>query len=174
MSIIDIGTGSGCIPIALKKQLPRASLTAVDTSPQALQTALANARLNNAEVEFKQLDFLDQNQWQQLGKFDIIVSNPPYIKKSEAASMRKNVLDYEPALALFVPNEDPLVFYRYLADFGLTHSKEQGMLFAEINEALGEEVVHLFQQKGYIHVELKKDMQGKDRMVKAMVPMRFS
>jgi release factor glutamine methyltransferase len=169
ISIIDIGTGSGCIPIALKKKLPNADITAIDVCSEALSIAVQNAVSNETEIEFKLVDFLDTGKWDELGKFDIIVSNPPYVKKSEAAAMKKGVLDFEPSLALFVPDEDALLFYKQLADFGLLHLKENGLLFMEINEVLGKEVIELFNQKGYSHVELKKDLQGKDRMVKAQI-----
>ena len=169
ISILDIGTGSGCIPVALKKKLPAADITAIDVCSEALSIAVENAVNNETEIDFKLLDFLDKGKWDELGKYDIIVSNPPYVKKSEVNAMRKSVLDYEPSLALFVPDEDALIFYKQIADFSLLHLKENGMLFMEINEALGNEVMDLFKQKGYSNVELKKDMQGKDRMVKAVL-----
>ena len=166
-SIIDIGTGSGCIPIALKKKLPKADVTAIDVCSEALNIAVENAVSNETEIDFKLLDFLDRNKWNELGQFDIIVSNPPYVKRSEAAVMRKVVLDYEPGLALFVPDDDALIFYKQIADFALTHLKPGGMVFMEINESLGNETVALLTEKGFTNVELKKDMQGKDRIVKA-------
>lgn len=168
-NIIDIGTGSGCIPIALKKKLPGAEVTAIDVCSEALSIAVENALNNETEIDFKLLDFLDNNKWNELGQFDIIVSNPPYVKKSEAKEMRKGVLDFEPSLALFVPDDDALIFYKQIADFALTHLKTGGTVFMEINEALGNDTVALFKQKGFTLVELKKDMQGKDRMVKAIL-----
>lgn len=166
-SIIDIGTGSGCIPIALKKKLPQAAITALDVCSEALSIAVENAVSNETEIDFKLLDFLDTSKRNELGQYDIIVSNPPYVKKSEATAMRKGVLDFEPSLALFVPDDDALIFYKQIADFALTHLKPGGMVFMEINEALGNDTVALFREKGYSHVELKKDMQGKDRMIRA-------
>ncbi|MBI1781794.1 MAG: peptide chain release factor N(5)-glutamine methyltransferase [Sphingobacteriales bacterium] len=169
LSIIDIGTGSGCIPIALKKKLPQAEITAIDVCSEALSIAVENAVSNETEIDFKLLDFLDRNKWNEPGQFDIIVSNPPYVKSSEANEMRRGVLDFEPSLALFVPDDDALIFYKQIADFALTHLKPCGMIFMEINEALGNETVALFKEKKITNVELKKDIQGKNRMVKAVL-----
>ena len=165
--ILDIGTGSGCIPIAIKRQIPQTSLTAIDISEGALQVAKMNSVTQNVLIDFQQLDLLDEATWQQLGHFDIIVSNPPYIRKSESLSMRKNVLNYEPHLALFVSDNDPLLFYKKIAAFGKTHLIHTGTIYVEINEELAQEVVTVFQKKGFSNVEIKKDMQGKDRMVSA-------
>ena len=164
-SILDIGTGSGCIPIALKKKLPLLSVTSIDVSKDALEVAQQNANTLQADISFLNIDFLDESNWNQLPVVDIIVSNPPYIKQSEQDSMAKNVLDFEPAIALFVPDEDALLFYRKIAVFGKKHLSKQGCIFLEINETLGKDVVELYENAGYI-VELKKDLQGKDRMVK--------
>jgi len=165
--IVDIGTGSGCIPIALKKRMPLHEVTALDVSDGALNVAKKNAATQNADVNFIQLNFLDESTWNTLGKFDAIVSNPPYIKLSEACAMNANVLQYEPHLALFVEDDDALLFYRKIAAFGKNHLEANGLIFLEINEALGKEVLQLFEQWGYA-TALKKDMQGKDRMVKAV------
>ncbi len=164
--LVDIGTGSGCIPISLKKQLPELAVSAIDVSEGALNVAIKNAMLQATQVYFLRLDFLDQQTWDQLGKFDIIVSNPPYIKASEAETMHQNVLEHEPHLALFVPDEDALLFYRKIAEFAKDHLTENGVIFLEINEALGEDVVKLYNNHGY-KTELRKDMQEKDRMLKA-------
>lgn len=164
-NVVDIGTGSGCIPISLKKMVPKLNVKAIDVSEGALNVAIKNAMLQATQVYFLRLDFLDQQNWDQLGKFDIIVSNPPYIKASEAEAMHQNVLEHEPHLALFVPDEDALLFYRKIAEFAKDHLTENGMIFLEINEALGEDVVKLYQNYGY-KTELRKDMQGKDRMLK--------
>ena len=164
--LVDIGTGSGCIPISLKKKLPQIAITSVDVSGEALQVAKQNAETLNTDINFLQLDFLDESNWDRLPVYDIIVSNPPYIKQSEKSSMLPNVLKYEPALALFVPDEDALLFYRKIAAFGQSHLSAHGMIFLEINETLGNEVVSLFETFGY-ETELRKDMQGRDRMVKA-------
>lgn len=170
-NLVDIGTGSGCIPICLKKKLPQLSVTAIDVSGDALQVARQNAETLTADINFLQLDFLNEANWDHLPVFDIIVSNPPYIKQSEEQSMSANVLAFEPSLALFVPDEDALLFYRKIAAFGKTHLSKHGMVFIEINEALGDEVKTLFELNGYTS-ELRKDMQGKDRMVKANLEIR--
>jgi len=164
-NIIDIGTGSGCIPITLKKKLPEAKVSAIDVCSEALFTATENAIALNAEVNFVLLDFLDEEKWKELGKYDIIVSNPPYVKQSEINTMHTRVKEFEPHLALFVPDEDALLFYKKLSDFVVKHLKPGGSLFVEINEALGEQAVSLF--PGFANIELRKDMQGKDRMIKA-------
>lgn len=165
-NILDIGTGSGCIPISLAKKLPHCSVTAIDVSEAALRVARKNATDLTAEVLFQQTDFLDESQWLHLPVVDLIVSNPPYIKVAEQETMARHVLDFEPSLALFVPDEDALLFYRKIAQFGKTHLREGGAVFVEINEALGKETVNLFEQLGYT-VMLRKDLQGKDRMIKA-------
>lgn len=166
LTILDIGTGSGCIPIALKKNLPETEVSAIDVCSDALYTATTNAVNNNTEINFQLLDFLDESKWSELSKYDIIVSNPPYIKKTEANTMSKHVLEFEPHKALFVPDEDALLFYRKIADFALQHLQPNGAVYVEINQQLGKETVDLFQQKGFT-VELKKDMSGNERMVKA-------
>jgi release factor glutamine methyltransferase len=166
-SIIDIGTGSGCIAITLKKKLPGVNVSAIDVCSEALFTATENAIALGAEVDFILVDFLNEEKWKDLGRFDLIVSNPPYIRQSEKQSMQERVKEFEPHLALFVPDSDSLVFYRKLADFSLQHLKEGGNLFVEINEAKGESVADLFKEKGFTNIELRKDMQGKERMIRA-------
>lgn len=168
-SILDIGTGSGCIAIALKKKIPQAKISAMDISSEALSAANENALALETEIEFILLDFLDEEKWNELGKYDVIVSNPPYVKQLEKETMHPRVTAHEPHLALFVPDNDALLFYRKLADFSLAHLSAGGNLFVEINESLGKEVAELFQKKGLRSVELKKDMQGKERMVKAVL-----
>lgn len=165
-SALDIGTGSGCIALALKKNLPSISMRATDASEGALEVAVTNALQQALQVYFIRNNFLDETGWSAFGRFDLIVSNPPYIKSSEAASMHKNVLEFEPHLALFVPDEDALVFYRKIAAFGKDHLEDRGAIYLEINEALGEAVCQLFEANGY-KTELRKDLQGKERMVKA-------
>jgi release factor glutamine methyltransferase len=167
-SILDIGTGSGCIPIALKKKIPKASVTAIDICSEALHIALENAVAFNTEIDFRLMDFLDEEKWNELGKFDIIVSNPPYVMQTEKVIMHPRVTVYEPPLALFVPDDDALIFYKKLVRFSLLHLNKNGKLFVEINESLGKDVVELFMKKGFTSIELKKDMQGKDRMVRAV------
>ena len=170
ISILDIGTGSGCIPVALKKHLPAASIDAIDISEKALEVAKKNAAAQSTNIHFYELDILNENLWQQLPKYDIIVSNPPYITKKEAATMHNNVLLHEPHTALFVPDENPLLFYEAIAQFGLQHVNNNGKLFFEINEVYGKEISEMLQAKGYENIELRKDMQGKERMIKANAP----
>jgi release factor glutamine methyltransferase len=167
--LLDIGTGSGCIPIALKKKITNTTVDAIDVSANALSVALRNAKTLNATINFYELDILKENSWQQFKSYNIIVSNPPYIKQSEAESMHQNVLQHEPHLALFVPDNDALLFYRKIADFALIHLQKNGLLFFEINEALGKEVIEMLANKGFQQIELRKDLQGKDRMVKAQL-----
>ena len=166
-SLIDIGTGSGCIPIALKKKLTSVEVHAVDISDSALTVAKRNAADQQAEINFHQLDIVDKTLWEQLPHFDIIVSNPPYVKQSEASSIQKNVLKYEPHIALFVEDEDALKFYKAISEFGLAHLNKNGKLFFEINEMMGKQVCELLTQYGYSNIQLKKDLQEKERMVKA-------
>ena len=168
-NIIDIGTGSGCIPITLKHQLPEANVSAIDVCSEALFTATENAIKLNTEVDFTLLDFLDEEKWNELPQYDIIVSNPPYVKQSEINTIHERVKEFEPHLALFVPDNDPILFYKKLSDFSMKHLNAGGKLFVEINEALGEAVSNLFRSAGFLNVDLKKDMQGKDRMVMASV-----
>ncbi len=162
----EVGSGSGCIPIALKKKLWDVSVCSLEVSIDALSVATKNAATLEVEIDFRNIDFLNEALWNDLPVFDCIVSNPPYIKQSENKLMARNVLDFEPAIALFVPDEDALLFYRKIALFAKSHLAENGMIFLEINEALGKEVVALYESFGYV-VELRKDLQGKDRMVKA-------
>ena len=160
MRVLDIGTGSGCIAIALKHRAPQWHVMGIDISSEALEVARDNAQRNGVEVEWQQLDILDKNletkdDWQ----WDIVVSNPPYICEKEKIDMESRVLDYEPHSALFVPDNDPLLFYRRIA------SLKAPMLFFEINEAYGREVCEMMREMGYMNVELKHDMYGKPRMV---------
>ena len=165
--ILDIGTGSGCIPITLNKHLPSAEVHAVDISAGALQVAQQNAATHHAGIIFHQLDILDASQWQQLPLFDMIVSNPPYVARSEMQQMQQHVLGFEPHLALFVPDHDALVFYHAIAQFAQTHLQPDGAIYVEINESLGEAVCRLFRESGFPGVMLRNDLQGKARMVKA-------
>ncbi len=167
LSILDIGSGSGCIPVSLKRSLRKADVWSCDSSEATLKVASQNAATLGAEVNFIQLDFLDEKSRKQLPLFDIIVSNPPYIPEKNKEQMQSNVLNYEPATALFVPDNDALVFYRAIADFGKTHMNPGGAIYTEIHEELGPEAVKVYESFGY-KTELKKDMQGKDRMVKAV------
>jgi release factor glutamine methyltransferase len=165
-SILDIGTGSGCIPISLKKKIPQSTIYACDVSAPALTVAAKNAVAQQTAINFIQADFLDAATWPSLPAVDIIVSNPPYIPHTDQHSMLPNVLAYEPHLALFVPDEDPLLFYAAIARFAQQHLLPGGSIFVEIHEDLGERTKTLFESKGFA-AEVKKDFQGKDRMVKA-------
>lgn len=161
-SILDIGTGSGCIAITLKKNLEQVEVSALDVSADALKVAGENAVLNKALINFIHSDILT---YSSPSKYDLIVSNPPYITENEKEEMHQNVLAYEPHLALFVSNENPLVFYKRIADFARVNLQPKGKLFFEINEYLGEETVQMLSAKGFTDIILKKDMQGKDRMI---------
>lgn len=167
VSVLEIGTGSGCIPISIKLKKPRTHVYALDVSADALHTAQQNAAKLNADVKFLHLDFLGRTNWERLPSCSVIVSNPPYVKESESAAMHERVKDHEPRTALFVPDEDALVFYTAIAAFGRQKLKPGGKIFTEINEALGLETCIVFQQAGYADVQLKKDLQGKDRFVVA-------
>jgi len=167
-SIIDIGTGSGCIAITLKKHLPNFDITGVDNSAGALQLAAENADLNKVNVKFKLLDFTDQKQVNKLPSFDVIVSNPPYVRLSEKKMMKRNVLDYEPQSALFVADEDPLVFYESIVAFASDHLKPGGKVYCELNQYLAQETAEVFYHAGFIQVEVLHDINGNERMLKAM------
>ncbi len=167
ISILDIGTGSGCIAISLKKTLPNTAVTAIDVSNETLNIAKQNAASINTEINFSELDFLNEDQWKALPLFDLIVSNPPYISIEEKAEMKKNVLDFEPHLALFTPDNDVLVFYRKIAAFATTHLNSKGKIYVEINETLGKETAEIFTSKGF-EPTIIKDLQGKDRMIMAV------
>lgn len=164
--IFDIGTGSGCISIALKKQLPQIEIYACDISRDALEVAQKNTATYQADIGLLHLNFLDPAQWIHLPAFDMIVSNPPYIPVKDKETMSQNVLQYEPHLALFVENNDPLVFYRTMADFAKDKMKAGGSIYAELHEENAVEVEQVFSQKGFGNIELKKDMQGKNRMIR--------
>lgn len=165
--VLDIGTGSGCIAIALARRLPGVQVEAWDVSEKALQIARHNALTNEAAVAFRLVDVLKEDG-NDGPLFDMIVSNPPYICEEEAEEMEANVLEHEPGLALFVPDSDPLLFYRRIAALGLRMLTEEGLLFFEINRRFGQETVLMLQGMGYREVELRKDLYGNDRMVKAI------
>ncbi|SEP41420.1 peptide chain release factor N(5)-glutamine methyltransferase [Mucilaginibacter sp. OK283] len=174
-SILDIGTGSGCIAISLKKNLPQAQVSAIDISEGALQTAKENADLNDVQVQFIQADILDAATTHHspltthhsplLTTHQIIVSNPPYVTLDDKKQMHTNVTDFEPHTALFVPEDDPLLFYRAIADFASGNLTVGGYLFFEINESLGKETVELLRDKHFTDIELRQDMSGRDRMI---------
>jgi release factor glutamine methyltransferase len=162
--ILDVGTGSGAIAIALARMVPGAAITAVDISAGALELAREDARQNGveADIDFIRLDILSDTPD---GRYDVVVSNPPYVRESERAAMRRNVLDYEPASALFVPDDDPLLFYRRIAALGRELLLPGGALYFEINEAFGQQTKQLLSDAGYIGVEIRQDIFGKDRIV---------
>ncbi len=164
INILDIGTGSGCIPIALKHKFPEANIHAVDVSSDAL--ALAKENAGEREIHFHELDMLEEKEWQQLDKFDYIISNPPYIPTEESDLMPAWVRLFEPLLALFVEDKDPLLFYKRIADFALVHLYPEGQLFFECNEFNAQEVADMLSQKGFENVEIRKDLNGKNRMLK--------
>ncbi|MDN3583276.1 peptide chain release factor N(5)-glutamine methyltransferase [Mucilaginibacter flavus] len=171
-AILDIGTGSGCIAISLKKNMPDARVSAIDISEGALQTAKENADLNMVDINFIHLDILNPSltiNHSPLTTYQIIVSNPPYVTLEDKKQMHSNVTDFEPHTALFVPEDDPLLFYRTIADFALVNLAKDGLLFFEINESLGTETVQLLRDKGFINIELRQDMSGRDRMIKAVL-----
>lgn len=167
ISLLDIGTGSGCIAIALAKNLPNASVYALDVSEKALEVAGVNAELNAVDVTLIQKDILSKNIALSQ-KFDVIVSNPPYVRVQEKSMMKPNVLNNEPHLALFVEDENPLQFYKVISEFAKIALKDNGILYFEINEFLGKDTVDLLKQNGYNNIELKQDIFGKDRMVKGI------
>lgn len=164
-SILDIGTGSGCIPITLKTHLSNTTISAIDVSEAALKVAAKNAELNNVIVNFIAQDILNSSKLPS--NFDIIISNPPYVRELEKVEIMNNVLDNEPHLALFVENENPLIFYNRIADLAKKHLNQNGQLFFEINQYLGQETVDLLQAKGFKNIQLKKDLIGNDRMILA-------
>lgn len=165
--ILDVGTGSGAIALALARELPGAAVTGLDISPGALELARENARTNGVEVNFQSLDILTQVPE---GQYDLIVSNPPYVRVCERSAMRRNVLDYEPEAALFVPDDDPLLFYRRIASLGRRLLVPGGALWFEINEAFGRETAELLAGMGYEDMALWRDLFGKERMVRAKNP----
>jgi len=166
-TILDLGTGSGCIAISLKKEIPHANVYAVDKSVQALNLAKKNAELNNVGVEFFAFDILNQESLAFMS-FDIMVSNPPYVTQEDKKVMAKNVLDYEPHLALFVPEDDPLIFYRRMVDLAEGHLVKGGKIFFEINESFAAEIRSLLMDRGFTSVEIRKDLNGRYRMAKGI------
>ena len=164
-TILDIGTGSGCIACTLAAELPEAQVTAWDISEAALSVARENAKRTNVHVSFEQVDAL--NIPLTPDKWDIIVSNPPYICKQERATMERHVLDYEPSLALFVPDDDPLLFYRAIADYARQSLTAGGSLFFEINPLYAEQLQSLLSSMSYHYIEVRDDQYGKPRMIKA-------
>ncbi len=165
--ILDIGTGSGCIAVTLAKMLNNAKVTALDVSANALKVAESNAVINKVSLQYIEGSIF--NTIKNLpNNLDIIVSNPPYVKSQEKKKMQRNVLDYEPHLALFVTNDDPLIFYKTISEFAKNNLKYGGALYVEINEYLANETIKLLKTQGFSNIELKQDIFGKDRMIKAV------
>ena len=165
-SILDIGTGSGCIAVSLASKLPKSSVSAWDISAEALAVATENSKANGYAVTFKQVDILAYEPTNE--QFDIIVSNPPYIKEVEKEDMEANVLHWEPHTALFVPDSDPLLFYRTIAEKATKMLRPSGKLYFEINRAYGKETVDMLSALGYTDIELRKDFADNDRMIRAV------
>ena len=167
VKILDIGTGSGCIAISLAKNLPNAKVYALDISKKALQIAGENAMDNGVDIVFLEADILSLEGFKD--KFDVIVSNPPYVRELEKLEMKNNVVEHEPGLALFVSDGDPLIFYKKITRFALSHLKKGGVLFFEINQYLGEEMKQLLEAENFSEIDLRKDMFGNDRMLKGQL-----
>lgn len=168
LRILDIGTGSGCIAIALAKNLPKATTDAMDVDPKTLEITTKNATKNGVTVNPLLCNILDEQL--EVQPYDLIVSNPPYVLHSEKTKMHKNVLEHEPEKALFVPDDQSLIFYRKIADFAQKNLKNKGSLYFEINERKGTEIKELLSDSGFVNIILKKDINGKDRMIKATKP----
>lgn len=164
-TILDIGTGSGCIAVTLQKSLPEATVTAIDLSDKALAVAKSNAEKHAVSLQIEQIDILDEEATKKMPQYHIIVSNPPYIKETEEHLMPQHVLAHEPSMALFVTNDDPLQFYNSIANFACKHLKPAGYLYFEINEHYGKEVLEMLQNKGFVDCQLEQDMFGRDRIV---------
>jgi len=165
-TILDIGTGSGCIPIVLANSLPNTKVTSIDISEEAIQVAKRNATKNNVDINFLLHDILQIEVLEE--SYDIIVSNPPYVRESEKSAVNNNVLKYEPEMALFVSDKDPLIFYRHIASLAMKSLRTDGVLYFEINQYLGSTLYKLLEAIGFQSIELRKDMYGADRMIRAI------
>ncbi len=166
-SLLDIGTGSGCIPIAIDKNTRMELIEGWDISEDALKLAKHNASRNDSKVKFSIQDIFHPTGIAASARWDVIVSNPPYVLMEESALMEKNVVDYEPHVALFVPDHDPLIFYRAIAQFANDHLQLHGFLYFEINESQGSQIVELLLAHGFVDIQRRKDLQGKERMIRA-------
>jgi len=167
LSLMDIGTGSGCIPVAIKKQMPCFDITAIDISTVALDVARENSLLNQCNIQFILADILDRQKWKNFPVFSVIVSNPPYVTESERILMHPNVVDYEPGEALFVTDDDPLKFYKAIAEFAFLHLSRPGSLYFEINERFGNPIKELLLSTGFDKADVLKDIHDKDRFIRA-------
>jgi release factor glutamine methyltransferase len=166
LSLLDIGTGSGCIPVYIKKKRPSYRVFAMDISEGALEIAKKNSLANNTEVGFFRADILDESKWEELPSTDLIISNPPYIPEKQKKSLDKHVKDFEPGLALFVPDEDPIVFYKRIGEFVLQKIRPGGAIFLEIHHDFADNIMDWYDKKGF-SLDLKKDFTGNNRMIKA-------
>ncbi len=173
LPLMDIGTGSGCIPVAIKKKIPCFDITAIDVSLAALNVAKENSVLNECDIKYFLADILDRQQWKNFQGFTIIVSNPPYVTESERLSMHPNVIDYEPKEALFVTDDDPLKFYKAIAEFAFLHLLRPGSLYLEINEKFGMQIREILISSGFDKAEILKDIHNKDRFIRAEVKTLF-
>ena len=169
VSILDIGTGSGCIAVTLKKKLPSAGLTAIDISEEALAIAMENATLLGADVKFEKIDILNANEREALPVYDVIVSNPPYVTPSDRKKMKPNVTEHEPGQALYV-EDNPLLYYQEILAFSKDHLNDGGSVYFETNENYAAEVSQIMETAGFSNIIIRKDMQGKDRMVMGAKP----
>ena len=166
LKILDIGTGSGCIAISIKKELEQCEVTAVDVSEKALMVAKKNAGMLKANIKFEKINFLDESCWNQFQEYDAIVSNPPYIPHKEKQNLSKNVTEFEPGIALFVPDDDPFIFYNSIAKFALSHLNLWGTIYVEVHENYAKEIQQIFSAYNF-KSEIKKDIYGKERIVSA-------
>jgi len=162
--VLDIGTGSGCIAIAIKKNAPEINVTAIDISSQALLIAKENAKKNDTDISFLQLDMLNESMWESLGQYDFIISNPPYIPEHERTLLDKNVSEYEPSLALFTPDDNPIIFYEKILKFSLTHLNKTGSIFMEVHDPFAEKIMNIYSQAGF-ETKIITDLFGKKRMI---------
>lgn len=165
LSVLDIGTGSGCISLALKHHQSTLNVIGMDLSEESIELARINAKSHKIDVKFVQMDVFNETKVQSLGKFEIIVSNPPYVRDCERKHMQKNVLDFEPELALFVRDDDPLRYYKWIAQLGRQMLSDKGVLYFEINESLGKDILELLHKYDYQNIQIKKDFNDRNRFV---------